>query len=182
MNLGMQRLFANDYVTMFGAEDDYMQNFDDELYETFPEDVLNAAKIDAATPDADFKHLNYAGNYSYESYEASSAPYTTTVQLGLPETGDITFGVRSSRVTAADGQLSSQASLGWIKVDNFRLTYDSVEVPAGAEVTGINNVIESNKATAVSFYSVNGVRLSAPQKGINIVKMANGTVSKVLVK
>lgn len=182
MNLGMQRLFANDYVTMFGAEDDYMQNFDDELYETFPEDVLNAAKIDAATPDADFKHLNYAGNYSYESYEASSAPYTTTVQLGLPETGDITFGVRSSRVSAVDGQLSSQASLGWIKVDNFRLTYDSVEVPAGAEVTGINNVIESNKATAVSFYSVNGVRLSAPQKGINIVKMANGTVSKVLVK
>jgi hypothetical protein len=35
---------------------------------------------------------------------------------------------------------------------------------------------------AVEFYTINGVRLAAPQKGINIVKMSNGTISKVLVK
>lgn len=40
----------------------------------------------------------------------------------------------------------------------------------------------SRTSWAVEFYSVSGSRLSAPQKGINIVKMANGTASKVFVK
>lgn len=183
-NLGMQRLFANDYVTLFGAESDYVQNNDEELYSTFPEDVLVAAEIDKLTADADYKHLNYAGNYSSESYGASGAPYTTTITFGLAEKGAITLGFRSSRISAVDGQLSGQASLGWFKLDNFKLTFESFDVPAGAETTaeavGIDAVQVAEK-TAVEFYSINGVRLAAPQKGINIVK-AGGQVKKVLVK
>lgn len=188
MNLGMQRVFANDYVVMYGAEGDYVQNQDDELYETFPEDVLVAAGIDeanAGTEGYELKHLNYAGNYSYDNYGASSAPYTTTLQFGLAEKGDITLGVRTSRISAVDGQLSGQASMGWFKIDNFRLVYDSEEVPAGAGTTAEDTAVEGiknvNKVT-VEFYSVNGARIAAPQKGVNIVKMSDGTVSKVLVK
>lgn len=185
MNLGMQRLFANEYVTMYGSEYDYIQNADEELYNTFPADVRIAAEIDAINGDVEFKHLNYAGNYVSESYGASSAPYTTSLTFGLAEKGDITFGFRSSRISAVDGQLSEQASLGWFKLDNWTLTYDSLDVPAGAgttgEATGIDSVENNGKAT-VAFYNLNGVRLAAPQKGINIVKMSNGTVSKVLVK
>ena len=185
MNLGTQRLFANDYVAMFGAEEDYIQNADEELYETFPADVRIAAEIDALNEEAELKHLTYAGNYSHDSYGLSSIPYTTTLTFGLAESGAITLGFRSSRISAVDGQLSSQASLGWFKLDNFRLTIDSFDVPAGAETTpeatDIDSIVNNEKAT-VEFYSINGARLSAPQKGINIVKMSNGTVSKVLVK
>ena len=106
--------------------------------------------------------------------------------FGLAEDGDVTLGFRSSRISAVDGQLSGQASLGWFKLDNFTLTYDSATVPAGAEInagaTGIDATENASEATAVEFYSINGVRLAAPQKGINIVKMSDGTVSKVLVK
>ena len=48
-----------------------------------------------------------------------------------------------------------------------------------ASVKGINN---SSNATEVARYNVNGVRMSAPQKGLNIVKMADGTVKKIMVK
>ncbi|MBR1666749.1 MAG: hypothetical protein IJ693_00575 [Bacteroidaceae bacterium] len=184
-NLGMQRLFANEYVTMYGAEEDYVQNADEELYATFPEDVLVAAEIDKIAADAEVKHLNYAGNYVHEGYGASGAPYTTTLVFGLAEKGDVTFGFRSSRISAVDGQLSSQASLGWFKLDNFTLTYDSAEVPAGAETKGEATAIDKVQTAeqgAVEFYSINGIRLAAPQKGINLVKMPNGKVNKVLVK
>ena len=47
--------------------------------------------------------------------------------------------------------------------------------------TGINNVITSNDAKELSRYSVNGQRLSAPAKGLNIVKYSDGSVKKVVV-
>ena len=50
------------------------------------------------------------------------------------------------------------------------------------EATGINNVITSNDAKEHSRYSVNGQRLSAPAKGLNIVKYSDGSVKKVAVQ
>ena len=47
---------------------------------------------------------------------------------------------------------------------------------------GINSVQSNSNATEVARYNVNGVRMSAPQKGLNIVKMADGTVKKIMVK
>lgn len=183
--LGMQRLFANDYVTMFGAEEDYIQTSDEDLYETFPGDVRIAAEIDRLSNNAPVTHLNYAGNYSYESYGASGAPYTTTVTFGLAEKGDVTLGFRSSRISPVTGQLTEQASFGWFKLDNFRLVFESSEVPAGAEITGQETEIddvEENVQTTVEFYNLNGIRLAAPQRGFNLVKMANGNVVKTYAK
>ena len=184
-NLGMQRLFANDYVTMFGAEEDYIQNTDETLYETFPGDVRIAAEIDRLSEYAPVAHLNYAGNYSAENYGASGAPYTTTVTFGLAEKGDVTFGFRSSRISPVTGQLVEQASFGWFKLDNFRLVFESNEVPAGADITGEETEIdevEESAQSAVEFYNLNGVRLTAPQKGVNLIKMANGNVVKTYVQ
>ena len=48
--------------------------------------------------------------------------------------------------------------------------------------TGINNVITSNDAKELSRYLINGQRLSAPAKGLNIVKYSDGSVKKVAVQ
>lgn len=48
--------------------------------------------------------------------------------------------------------------------------------------TGIENVNNSSEATVVARYTVNGVQVSAPVKGVNILKMSDGTTRKVLVK
>ena len=48
--------------------------------------------------------------------------------------------------------------------------------------TGIDKVTTSTDAKELSRYSVNGQRLSAPAKGLNIVKYSDGSVKKVSVQ
>lgn len=48
--------------------------------------------------------------------------------------------------------------------------------------TGIEDVTTGTEATVVARYNVNGVQIATPVKGINIVKMSDGTTRKVLVK
>ena len=50
------------------------------------------------------------------------------------------------------------------------------------DATGIDKVTTSNDAKELSRYSVNGQRLSAPTKGLNIVKYSDGSVKKVAVQ
>lgn len=50
-----------------------------------------------------------------------------------------------------------------------------------SSLTNIQNV-KSDTATEVARYTIDGRALSAPQAGVNIVKMSDGTVKKVLVK
>lgn len=53
--------------------------------------------------------------------------------------------------------------------------------PSQEEETAINGV-KPGIQSIVGYYSVNGAKVAAPQKGINIVKYADGTTMKVLVK
>ena len=48
--------------------------------------------------------------------------------------------------------------------------------------TGINSVTNSTETKEVSRYSMDGQLLSAPTKGVNIVKYSDGSVKKVTVK
>uniref|UniRef100_UPI004026554B leucine-rich repeat protein n=1 Tax=Alloprevotella sp. TaxID=1872471 RepID=UPI004026554B len=50
------------------------------------------------------------------------------------------------------------------------------------EATGINKTTISTDVEEVARYSVNGQRLSAPTKGLNIVKYSDGSVKKVTVR
>ena len=50
------------------------------------------------------------------------------------------------------------------------------------EATGIDKTTTSTDVEEVVRYSVNGQRLSAPTKGLNIVKYSDGSVKKVAVR
>ena len=50
------------------------------------------------------------------------------------------------------------------------------------DATGIDKVTTSTDAKELSRYSVNGQRLSAPAKGLNIVKYSDGSVKKVVAQ
>ena len=50
------------------------------------------------------------------------------------------------------------------------------------DAAGIDKVATSANAKEVSRYSANGQRLSAPAKGLNIVKYSDGSVKKVVVQ
>lgn len=67
------------------------------------------------------------------------------------------------------------------KSDKYCLCMQLIlEKPDGSTVIlGLNG---SDKPVAVQYFSLDGKKLSAPQKGINVVKMSDGTSKKVLVK
>lgn len=48
--------------------------------------------------------------------------------------------------------------------------------------TGIDNINANSSAKAEAFFSVNGVRNAQLNKGLNIVKMSDGSVKKIMVK
>ena len=50
-------------------------------------------------------------------------------------------------------------------------------------VSGIENLTTGNGTlTVVGIYSLDGVKLNSLRKGINIIKMSDGSVKKVLVR
>ena len=48
--------------------------------------------------------------------------------------------------------------------------------------TGIVRIATESNSTIVGIYTIDGLRLTAPVKGINIFKYADGTAKKVYIK
>ncbi len=59
---------------------------------------------------------------------------------------------------------------------------NAAQVALGAGATGIEGVVSEAGVQEVARYNANGVKLSAPQKGLNIIKLNNGKTVKVMVK
>lgn len=51
-----------------------------------------------------------------------------------------------------------------------------------ADPTGITDIESADNATEVARYDLNGRKLTAPQKGLNIIKLSNGKTVKKLIK
>ena len=58
---------------------------------------------------------------------------------------------------------------------------NAAEVSVNKKDTGISNTSANNQTEAVR-YALDGRHLNAPAKGMNIVKMANGKVKKIVVR
>ena len=67
--------------------------------------------------------------------------------------------------------------------DNFGAEGEEVLPEKNVDVTtGITNNQRDNLNAIEGYYDLNGRKLSTPQHGVNIVKMKNGTVRKVVIK
>lgn len=63
--------------------------------------------------------------------------------------------------------------------------YISYVIDRGEEydLSGVNEIAsESTEATPVSIYTIDGKQVNSPVKGINIIRMSDGTARKVMVK
>ena len=89
--------------------------------------------------------------------------YSVTVEL---KGGVLTLGARATLTGST-----------WFCVDNFKLTY-SKEAPA----TAVETVETAETSAPAGIFTISGARVDKLTKGINIVKMADGSVKKVLVK
>ena len=94
----------------------------------------------------------------------------------LPETGSNLFlGCDEKNCTVYVPKGTGDA---YFRSAEFGYFYNIVEFDAA----GIDKVATSANVKEVSRYSANGQRLSAPAKGLNIVKYSDGSVKKVVVQ
>lgn len=84
-------------------------------------------------------------------------------------TGSITIGLKKTVAVAND----------WCPFDNFKLEYLGTEQPTAVESLGTK---AAAGAAISSIFSIDGRQQSQLRRGINIVRTADGKVTKVLVK
>lgn len=169
-----QRLFANNYVMMWGTEDDYANNA--------TADMKAAQALDEANPEADLRHLTYAGNLC-EDKAISSLLHTMKLTFGVDETGEMKIGFRTNNDTGTE--TAGQNGHGWFKLDNFKLFYKSQEIPTA--IKSISSSTAAGKSTQLlrqEYYNAAGERIAHPQKGITIVKniMSDGSVKTAKIR
>ena len=84
----------------------------------------------------------------------------------------------TQEITGKDGKLYAKMTLP-VTIEDATMNVEAVfgEKPAA----GINGITTTQNGK-VEVYNVNGVRLNGLQKGLNIVRSADGKVKKVLVK
>ena len=131
---------------------------------------LNDKKITSVAIPSTITKL---GRYAFQNCRDLTSVYVSW-QFPIP-TGSAFYGVDISKCTLYVPQGTEQdywLSPGWGDFGKI------VEFDA----TGIDKVTTSNDAKELSRYSVNGQRLSAPSKGLNIVKYSDGSVKKVVVQ
>ena len=81
---------------------------------------------------------------------------------------NVTIGLKKTEVLANDYEV----------VGEWRLYYYG----KSTAIEGVSEDKAAATAVATGFYSLDGKRLARPQQGVNIVKMSDGRVLKVLVK
>jgi len=98
--------------------------------------------------------------------------YSVTIKLAEGE--DLVIGSKNI------GELSAR----WMMIDNFTLTYygtASSKEESAADASAIV-VAETPAVAPAAIYTASGARINKLQKGINIIKMSDGSVKKIMVK
>ena len=89
----------------------------------------------------------------------------------------IAFVSRPMKEQEKDGKTALASAMNDLWVDNTNMV-----AVGDSDLTGISNIINWNDVKEVGRYTIDGQKLNAPTKGINLVKLSNGQTIKVVVK
>ena len=89
----------------------------------------------------------------------------------------IAFVSRPMKEQEKDGKTALASAMNDLWVDNTNMV-----AVGDSDFTGISNIINWNDVKEVGRYTIDGQKLNAPTKGINLVKLSNGQTIKVVVK
>lgn len=105
----------------------------------------------------------------YESVPLASGQYTMSGEIG---------------VTYQDSTTGDKKTIN-IPLNNFK--FEVKEAPLTVELNPVANAIDNvnaspSNATVVRRYTMDGRSISMPQRGVNLLKMSDGIIRKVIVK
>lgn len=138
-------------------------------YKTFGDFVIDNVR---STVDAETGVTTFA---------TSSVEGTWTNVTNNAAIGGVAEGSKST-LTSFTATLSADKSK-FVAELNFMTMGSDVSVVFGKQIdTAINTLTTADDNTYVEIYNLGGVRIQHLQRGINIVRTANGKVKKLLVK
>lgn len=120
---------------------------------------------DAITWNGDNFEKTYEVSISADYFENSNNTFNAVAFVSLP----FMFEIDGKRYVNGD------KNNVWVNQCQF------LQIPEGTG-TAIKGVETSENATVVARYAADGSQISAPVKGINILKLSDGTTRKVIVK
>lgn len=164
---------------MAGDDDDWLQtNYMAGSSATFPDPDLALYTADNA-PDYVKTTYNHVAVAAWEPYNGIENSVSSNVKAN--EVMKYTTKLDITNNTLIQNRhLLKVVALLLNKRNHTIVNADMVDL---TDPTGIQSATAAGTTAAeVARYNTNGVRLSAPAKGLNIVKMADGRVVKVMVK
>ena len=120
------------------------------------------------SPEQKVAYSTYSALYKEASELTSNEKISTSLLNQLKE-------VLNSTATANYGTYSADKT----KLQNI---IEEIKTYLNSTSTGIDNINATSSAKAEAIFSVNGVRNAQLNKGLNIVKMSDGSVKKIMIK
>ena len=72
--------------------------------------------------------------------------------------------------------------VGSLESYNYATCWKNFQIIEDDDITKVEGVGTGNNPVEIARYSLNGKKLLSPEKGINIIKMSDGTTRKVIVR
>lgn len=137
-------------------------------------------KYTAAINQSEYNDFLFISPEQKEAYSTYSALYKEASELTSNEK------ISTSLLSQLKEVLTSTAAANYDTYSANKTTLqniiDTVKTYLNSTPTGIDNINANSSAKAEAIFSVNGVRNAQLNKGLNIVKMSDGSVKKIMVK
>lgn len=118
-------------------------------------------------------YLDYKAKYNEAKNYASNEKVEANVTL-FAKLKEILSDKAKATYASYEGENGDQMVLSNI--------IEEIKTYLNSTSTGIDNINATSSAKAESIFSVNGVRNAQLNKGLNIVKMSDGSVKKIMIK
>lgn len=134
----------------------------------------------AAKTKSEFNDFLFISPEQKEAYSTYSALYKEASELTTNEK------ISTSLLNQLKEILTSTATANYGTYTTNKTTLqniiNTIKTYLNSTPTGIDNINANSSAKAEAIFSVNGVRNAQLNKGLNIVKMSDGSVKKIMVK
>lgn len=141
---------------------------------------VNKNKYTAAKTKSEFNDFLFISPEQKEAYSTYSALYKEASELTTNEK------ISTSLLNQLKEILTSTATANYGTYTTNKTTLqniiNTIKTYLNSTPTGIDNINANSSAKAEAIFSVNGVRNAQFNKGLNIVKMSDGSIKKIMVK
>lgn len=141
---------------------------------------VNKNKYTAAIKQSKYNDFLFISPEQKEAYSTYSALYKEASELTTNEK------ISTSLLNQLKEILTSTATANYGTYTTNKTTLqniiEEIKTYLNSTPTGIDNINANSSAKAEAIFSVNGVRNAQLNKGLNIVKMSDGSVKKIMVK